>query len=46
VLWVAGRDVIPNVVAAMAGREIPVYGVTPRPPSIEDIYFAVTGAIA
>jgi ABC-2 type transport system ATP-binding protein len=42
-LAVSGRDIIPAVVAAMAGREIPVYGVIPHPPSIEEIYFAVTG---
>jgi ABC-2 type transport system ATP-binding protein len=41
---VRSRDVVPSLVAALAGREVPVFGVVPRPPSIDEIYFAVTGA--
>jgi ABC-2 type transport system ATP-binding protein len=41
---VRARDVVPALVAALAGREVPVYGVVPRPPSIDEIYFAVTEA--
>jgi hypothetical protein len=41
-LRVEGRVVIPTVVGALAGREVPVYGVTARPPTLEDVYFAVT----
>jgi ABC-2 type transport system ATP-binding protein len=41
-LRVENRQVIPAVVGALAGREVPVYGVTARPPTLEDVYFAVT----
>jgi ABC-2 type transport system ATP-binding protein len=41
-LRVDGRAVIPTVVGVLAGREVPVYGVTARPPTLEDVYFAVT----
>jgi ABC-2 type transport system ATP-binding protein len=44
VVRVRGRDVVPSLVAALAGREVPVFGVVPRPPSIDEIYFAVTEA--
>ena len=36
----ADRDAIPQVVAALVGREVPVYGAVPRPPTLEDVYFA------
>jgi 3'-phosphoadenosine 5'-phosphosulfate (PAPS) 3'-phosphatase len=29
------------VVAALVGREVPVYAAVPRPPTLEDVYFAV-----
>jgi ABC-2 type transport system ATP-binding protein len=45
-LQVTTREVIPAVVATMAGHEIPVFGVTPHPPTIEEVYFAVTGSSA
>ena len=45
-LRVGDRDVVPALVAALAAREIPVFGVVPRPASIEEIYFAVTGGRA
>ena len=40
---VAGRDVIPAVVAAAVTTETPVFSVIPRPPTLEDVYFALTG---
>lgn len=45
-LRVRGRDVVPSLVAALSGHEVPVFGVTPRPASIEEVYFAVTGGRA
>jgi ABC-2 type transport system ATP-binding protein len=41
---VRSRDVIPSLVGVLAAREVPVFGVVPRPPSIDEIYFAVTQA--
>jgi ABC-2 type transport system ATP-binding protein len=40
---VPSRDAIPAVIAAMVTGEVPVYSVVPRPPSLEDVYFALTG---
>ena len=40
------REVIPKVVASLVGREIPVYGAVPRPPSLEDVYFEIQRRIA
>jgi ABC-2 type transport system ATP-binding protein len=40
---VTQREVLPRVVAALVTREIAVYAVIPRPPTLEDVYFAVTG---
>jgi len=37
------RDVLPHLVAALVTRETAVYGVIPRPPTLEDVYLAVTG---
>ena len=42
-LRVEHRDALPAVVAALVTREIAVYGVVPRPPTLEDVYFALTG---
>jgi ABC-2 type transport system ATP-binding protein len=39
---VSDREAIPAVVAALVAREIPVYGAVPRPPTLEDVYFAIT----
>ena len=41
---VRSREVVPALVSALAAREVPVFGVVPRPPSIDEIYFAVTEA--
>ncbi|GAC1312484.1 MAG: ATP-binding cassette domain-containing protein [Acidimicrobiales bacterium] len=40
---VPDRSAIPAVVAALVTNETPVYGVVPRPPTLEDVYFALTG---
>lgn len=39
----SGREAIPGVVAAMVTAETAVFSVVPRPPSLEDVYFALTG---
>jgi ABC-2 type transport system ATP-binding protein len=39
---VTDRDGIPAVVAALVAREVAVYGAVPRPPTLEDVYFALT----
>jgi ABC-2 type transport system ATP-binding protein len=41
---VVERDVLPALVAALVTRETAVYAVTPRPPTLEDVYFALTGS--
>ena len=40
---VEDREALPGVVAALVTREIAVYAVEPRPPTLEDVYFALTG---
>ena len=40
------RDDVPDVLRVLVGRGVPVYGVSARPPSLEDIYFAVEARIA
>jgi ABC-2 type transport system ATP-binding protein len=40
---VESREVIPGVVAAVVTGETPVFSVVPRPPGLEDVYFALTG---
>lgn len=40
-LRVDDRSVVPQVVAALVAWEVPVFGVHARPPSLEDVYFAV-----
>ena len=40
------REALPGVVAALVTREIAVYGVVPKPPTLEDVYFALTGHLA
>jgi ABC-2 type transport system ATP-binding protein len=41
VVRVEGRAVIPSLVANLVSHEVPVYGAVPRPPTVEDIYFAL-----
>ena len=40
---IQNREVLPSLVAALVRREVLVYGVTARPATLEDVYFAVTG---
>jgi hypothetical protein len=35
------RDVVPALVAALVAHEVPVYAATPRPPTLEDVYFEI-----
>jgi ABC-2 type transport system ATP-binding protein len=42
---VRDRKVLPVVVAVLVGREVPVYAAVPRPPTLEDVYFAVEARI-
>jgi ABC-2 type transport system ATP-binding protein len=45
-LVVTGREVVPRVVEALVSSSLTVYGLTPRPPTLEDIYFAIEEQIA
>jgi ABC-2 type transport system ATP-binding protein len=38
---VEARAAVPGLVANLVSREIPVYGAVPRPPTVEEIYFAL-----
>jgi len=40
---VPDRDAIPALVAAVVTTETAVFAVVPRPPTLEDVYFALTG---
>ena len=40
---VADREVVPVLVAALVATGVPVYAATPRPPTLEDVYFGVLG---
>ena len=37
----AGRETVPDVVAALVGAGVRIYGLTPQQPSLEDVYFAL-----
>ena len=39
----ASREAIPDLVSALVGAGVRVYGITPQEPSLEDIYFALHG---
>jgi ABC-2 type transport system ATP-binding protein len=41
VLRVDDRDVVPRIVRALVERGVPVYGATPRPETLEEVYFAI-----
>jgi ABC-2 type transport system ATP-binding protein len=41
VVRVEDRSVLPPLVALLVAREIPVYAAVPRPPTLEDVYFAL-----
>ena len=38
---VESREVLPLVVAALVGAEVPVFGATPREATLEDVYFEI-----
>jgi ABC-2 type transport system ATP-binding protein len=38
---VADRSVVPQVIAALVAREVPVYAAVPHEPTLEDVYFAL-----
>jgi ABC-2 type transport system ATP-binding protein len=38
---VDGRDALPALTAALAALDVAVFGVTSRPPTLEDVYFAL-----
>jgi ABC-2 type transport system ATP-binding protein len=39
----ADREAIPDLVAALVGAGVRIYGITPQEPSLEDVYFALQG---
>ena len=45
-LVVQDRDVVAVVVAHLVGREVPVYGAVPQPPTLEDVYFEIRDRLA
>jgi ABC-2 type transport system ATP-binding protein len=42
---VESRDVVPALVASLVAHETPVYAATPRPPTLEDVYFEIEARI-
>ncbi|HEX2699591.1 MAG TPA: ABC transporter ATP-binding protein [Acidimicrobiales bacterium] len=38
---VADREAVPPLVSSLVARHVPVYGAVPRPPTLEDVYFAL-----
>jgi len=38
-----GREFIRDLVATLVAAGAPIFGVIPRPPTLEDVYFALTG---
>jgi hypothetical protein len=38
---VEDREAVPGLTAALTAVGVAVYGVTPRPPTLEDVYFAI-----
>jgi ABC-2 type transport system ATP-binding protein len=45
-LVVDDREALPRVVATVVGRGLDVYGAAMRPPTLEDVYFAIEQRIA
>jgi hypothetical protein len=37
--------VVPAVAGLLAERGVGLYGVTPRPPTLEDVYFAIEAGL-
>jgi hypothetical protein len=46
IVRVADREVRPRLVSLLVERGVPVYASSPRPPTLEDVYFAVEARIA
>ena len=46
VVRVAERAVVPHLVQLLVERGLPVYGASAKPPTLEDVYFAVEARIA
>jgi ABC-2 type transport system ATP-binding protein len=44
-LRVTSREVVPRVLADLVGHGAAVYGATPRPATLEDVYFAIEARI-
>jgi ABC-2 type transport system ATP-binding protein len=42
---VDGREALPALTAALALRGVGVYAVTPKPPTLEDVYFAIESQV-
>jgi ABC-2 type transport system ATP-binding protein len=42
---VEDREVVPAVAGLLAERGVGLYGVTPRPPTLEDVYFAIEAGL-
>ena len=40
------RNVLPVLIAALVAREVPVFASVPRPPTLEDVYFAIEARVA
>lgn len=45
-LVIDGREALPRVVEVAVGRGLAVYGAAVRPPTLEDVYFAIEARIA
>ena len=41
---VEGRDAVPPLVDTLVARQVAVYAAVPRPPTLEDVYFALQAA--
>lgn len=40
------RSQVPELIRALSASSVEIFGVTPRPPTMEDVYFAVTRAVS
>ena len=45
VLRVEDREVVPRVVRALVERGVAVYGATPQPETLEEVYFAIEAGL-
>ena len=44
-LLVEDRGAVPGLAATLAERDVVLYGITPRPPTLEDVYFAIEAQV-